>query len=47
MTIYFVGIVIAKYEFIISKYVQINGEYILDSLFFTNDDKGFQSLLVN
>ncbi len=47
MTKYFVGIDIAKYEHVASIYEPMNGEYILDSLHFTNDDKGFKSLLVN
>lgn len=47
MTKYFVGIDIAKYEHVASIYEPLNGEYILDSLHFTNDDKGFKSLLVN
>ena len=46
MTKYFVGIDIAKYEHVASIYGPLTGEYILDSLHFTNDDKGFKSLLV-
>jgi len=47
MTKLFVGIDVAKYEHVTSIYNPITGEYILDSLHFSNDDKGFKSLLLN
>ena len=47
MTHYFIGIDIAKYEHVASIYDSFTGEYILDSLHFTNDSKGFKQLLVN
>ena len=47
MTRYFIGVDIAKYEHVASIYDSFAGEYILDSLHFTNDSKGFKQLLVN
>ena len=47
MTHHFIGIDIAKYEHVVSIYDSLTGEYILDSLHFTNDSKGFKQLLVN
>ena len=47
MTKLFCGIDVAKYEHVASIYNPSTGEIILDSLHFTNDDKGFKTLLVN
>lgn len=44
MTRYFVGIDVAKYEHVASIYDSLTGEYILDSLHFANDSKGYKSL---
>ena len=41
----FCGIDVAKYEHVVSIYDPINGEYILDSLHFENNEKGYKSLL--
>lgn len=40
----FCGIDVAKYEHVVSIYDPSNGEYILDSLHFENNDKGYKSL---
>lgn len=42
---YFVGIDIAKYEHVATIYEPISGEYIVDSLHFDNNSKGFNLLL--
>lgn len=47
MTKLFCGIDVAKYEHVASIYNPSTGEIILDSLHFTNDDKGFKTLLAN
>ena len=47
MTKLFCGIDVAKYEHVASIYDPITGEMILDSLSFTNNDKGFKTLLAN
>ena len=47
MTKLFCGIDVAKFEHVASIYNPSTGEIILDSLHFTNDDKGFKTLLVN
>lgn len=47
MTKLFCGIDVAKYEHVASIYDPVNGEYILDSLHFENNDKGFKSLNSN
>ena len=47
MTKLFCGIDVAKYEHVASIYDPSTGEIILNSLHFTNDDKGFKTLLVN
>lgn len=47
MTHYFVGIDIAKYEHVASIYDSVTGEYILDSLHFANDSKGYKSLMAH
>ena len=44
MTKLFCGIDVAKYEHVASIYDPVSGEYILDSLHFENNDKGFKSL---
>jgi hypothetical protein len=41
----FCGIDVAKYEHVVSIYDPINGEYILDSLHFENNEKGYKSLV--
>ena len=41
----FCGIDVAKYEHVVSIYDPSTGEYILDSLHFENNDKGYKSLL--
>ena len=43
----FCGIDVAKYEHVASIYDPATGEYILDSLHFGNDEKGFDSLISN
>lgn len=43
----FCGIDVAKYEHVASIYDPVNGEYILDSLHFENNEKGFKSLVSN
>ena len=43
----FCGIDVAKYEHVASIYNPESGELILDSLHFSNDDKGYKSLLLN
>ena len=43
----FCGIDVAKYEHVASIYDPSSGEYILDSLHFGNDEKGFDSLISN
>ena len=43
----FCGIDVAKYEHVASIYDPATGEYILDSLHFGNNEKGFDSLLSN
>ena len=40
----FCGIDVAKYEHVASIYDPVSGEYILDSLHFENNEKGFKSL---
>ena len=45
MTILFCGIDVAKFEHVASIYDPSTGEIILDSLHFSNDDKGFKTLL--
>lgn len=47
MTNLFCGIDVAKFEHVASIYDPSAGEIILDSLHFTNDDKGFKTLLAN
>ena len=47
MTKIFCGIDVAKYEHVASIYDPVTGEYILDSLHFSNNDKGLKSLLLN
>ena len=47
MTHYFIGIDIAKYEHVVSIYDSFTGEYILDSLHFANDSKGYKSLMAH
>ena len=47
MTRLFCGIDVAKYEHVASIYDPTTGEYILDSLHFSNNDKGLKSLLLN
>ena len=47
MTKLFCGIDVAKYEHVASIYDPATGEMILDSLSFTNNDKGFKTLLAN
>ena len=47
MTHYFVGIDIAKYEHVASIYDSLTGEYLLDSLHFANDLKGFKQIKAN
>ena len=47
MTNVFCGIDVAKYEHVASVYDPLTGEYILDSLHFSNNDKGLKSLLLN
>ena len=47
MTKLFCGIDVDKYEHVASIYNPSTGEIILDSLHFTNEDKGFKTLLVN
>lgn len=42
---YCVGIDIAKYEHVATIYEPISGEYIVDSLHFDNNSKGFKTLL--
>lgn len=42
---YFVGIDIAKYEHVATIYEPVSGEYIVDSLHFDNNSKGFKLLL--
>ncbi len=41
----FCGIDVAKYEHVVSIYDPSTGEYILDSLHFENNEKGYKSLL--
>ncbi|MBQ9424319.1 MAG: IS110 family transposase [Erysipelotrichaceae bacterium] len=43
----FCGIDVAKYEHVASIYDPATGEYILDSLHFENNEKGFDSLVSN
>lgn len=45
--IYFVGIDVAKYEHVVTILDSSTGEFIVDSLHFDNNDKGFKSLLSN
>ncbi len=47
MTKLFCGIDVAKYEHVASIYDPSTGEYILDSLHFENNEKGFKSLYSN
>ena len=47
MTHLFCGIDVAKFEHVASIYDPSTGEILLDSLHFTNDDKGFKTLLAN
>ena len=47
MTNLFCGIDMAKFEHVASIYDSSSAEIILDSLHFTNDDKGFKTLLAN
>ena len=44
---YFVGIDIAKYEHVVTILDSSTGEFIVDSLHFDNNDKGFKTLLSN
>lgn len=44
---YTVGIDVAKYEHVVTILNSSTGEYIVDSLHFDNNDKGFKSLLSN
>lgn len=45
MTNLFCGIDVAKFEHVASIYDPSTGEIILDSLHFSNNDKGFKALL--
>ena len=43
MTCLFCGIDVAKFEHVASIYDPSTGEFLLDSLHFTNNDEGFKS----
>ena len=47
MTCLFCGIDVAKFEHVASIYDPSTGEFLLDSLHFTNNDEGFKSLLAH